>query len=124
MSLFQHGPFTSTSGITLPYKIECDALTDEDWEVIAQQALDILPPFRWVYGVPRGGLRLAALLQFHRSSMSKTALFVDDVWTTGGSMRKAIRGLGVEKWMGYVAFARGPLPSNVQFFMRTNETDK
>ena len=36
MNLFQLGKFTSHAGKELNWKIECDALTDADWECLAE----------------------------------------------------------------------------------------
>ena len=62
MALFSLSPFTSSAGVTLPFKIECDALTDDDIETLAEMIRQMVGPFSSVEGVPRGGLRLAAAL--------------------------------------------------------------
>jgi hypothetical protein len=63
VSLFQLGDFTLASGASSLWKIECDALTPEDWQALAQMAVEILPPFGEVVGVPRGGVPFADALR-------------------------------------------------------------
>lgn len=116
-NLFHSGTFTSAAGLSLTWKIECDVLTDDDWATIAEIASATLPPFRTVLGVPRGGLKLAAYLNRY-SSKRGTVLLVDDVWTTGKSMLKFSKQVPSD-WHGFVAFARGDLPTNVSCFMQT-----
>ena len=100
----------------LDWKIECDAVTANDWTTIAQVIAGKIT-FREVYGVPRGGLALAdALTPFAKlEEESATVLVVDDVFTTGGSMETH------RKWVttqvsddvaikGVVLFARGECP--------------
>lgn len=119
MPLFELKSFGGAAGIRLPWKIECDALTDEDWETIAAIAAPKLPPFRTTVGVPTGGHKLAIALDRY-SSNDGPYLIVDDVWTTGKSMRAIVGSLtGGLHWNGFVAFARGPLPPYVRCFMRT-----
>lgn len=62
MSLFKAGEFVSHSGLTLPYKIDCDALTNSDLETLAAQVAK-WGPFERVYGVPSGGWRFADALR-------------------------------------------------------------
>ena len=104
--LFVDGEIISHSGLSLPYKIECDALSDSE---IATLAAEIARHFvfREVVGVPRGGLRLAAALQRYCSDMGDL-LIVDDVLTTGASMEELRPGHIAQ---GVVIFARGPCPS-------------
>jgi hypothetical protein len=111
VTLFRRGDFTSAAGLVLPFKIECDALTPEDWACIAYVGARMMPPFGRVIGVPRGGLTLAEAMAPYATSGAP--LVVDDVWTTGKSMMAAAPH---EPWIGFVAFARGPLPDNVLAF--------
>lgn len=84
MSLFQSGDFTLHSGQKSNFKIDCDALTDEDIEHLALQFAWRLR-FEEIVGIPRGGLRLAAALEKYAGIMGPL-LIVDDVLTTGASM--------------------------------------
>src|SRR4051812_8650611 len=86
MGLFQYGEFTLASGQTAHWKIECDALTDDDWECLAQ-LLAKRYSFSEVHGVPTGGDKLAGLLQHYVKPYVRNSLIVDDVYTTGGSIR-------------------------------------
>lgn len=115
MSLFQTGYFQLHSGRFDKFKIDCDALSDEDIATIARMLVDRLPPFGEVEGVPRGGLRLAnelekyALPGVERKGWygAKALLIVDDVFTTGMSMEEH---RGWRLAMGAVIFAREDTP--------------
>lgn len=89
MNLFERINFTSHSGLPLTWKVECDALTLEDWDTIAfiisQQV-----KFSRVVGIPSGGTKLAQALKKY-SYISPLCekfprLIVDDVCTTGKSL--------------------------------------
>jgi len=104
MPLFQRGNFRSHSGLPLDWKIECDALTDEDWDCLAMLAARILPSFCEVEGVPTGGQRFAKALSYHARSWGKLQLLIaDDVCTTGASLEKQ---RGDREAIGIVAFSR------------------
>ena len=66
MSLFQLGTFTSAAGKQLSWKIECDALTTEDWECIAALVGPCLV-FQEIEGVPSGGVAFADALEPYSS---------------------------------------------------------
>ena len=124
MNLFVKGQFTSHSGLVLPFKINCDALTDEDLDCLASIAHERLQ-LPWkdigkVVGVPRGGLRLAAILQQY-AGHGPLKLIVDDVLTTGHSMA-AMRAeeLWPETCLGLVIFARSEPESWIQTIFRLN----
>lgn len=106
MALFERKTFTGHSGGLLHWKIECDALDEADWDALSFMlrsrllAMRPFPGYRAAVGIPRGGLPLARALNEHCNPQSKVVLLVDDVWTTGGSMRqwrarmdKQIRGM-------------------------------
>lgn len=109
--LFQVGQFTLASGAAASWKIECDALTEADWAGLAAMAVDLLPPFCFVAGVPRGGLPFAeALRPYGTGDPFDPALVADDVWTTGGSIKRHIAAVGIEAdALKVVAFARNPV---------------
>ncbi len=100
MSLFKNGEFRSSFGNILPWKIDCDALVDEDWETLA--AL-VGPKFHFssVEGVPTGGLKFAKALQPYCTVGE--VLIVDDVLTTGASMERQRAGRDA---LGVVVFDR------------------
>lgn len=94
------------SGRSSIFKIDCDTLSDSEIETIAKLFLHLLPPFSSVEGVPTGGLRLArALIPY--CSTHGWLLIVDDVLTTGCSMRNLRAGRPA---VGAVIFSRGPCP--------------
>ena len=115
MGLLTWGDFVAHSGRVLAFKIECDSLDDDDWKCAAGMIAKVVPPFGRVVGIPRGGLKLAEALDSHCTD-SPRLLIVDDVWTTGGSMREARESALVEMGtsqsliIGAVLFARGPSP--------------
>lgn len=106
-NLFQSGIFKLASGQYSNWKIECDALTKQDWATLAAMAYEILPPFGEVVGVPRGGIPFADALSHYMTSMSKTLLIVEDVVTTGNSIEKFRNGRDA---IGVCVFAREKCP--------------
>ena len=52
-NLFQLGDFTSHAGLPLKWKIECDALTYQDWDCLAQMMIERGVSCRAAYGIPR-----------------------------------------------------------------------
>lgn len=109
-SLFTWGRFTAASGRTLDWKIECDALTAEDWRTLAQIAVPHLPVVTEVIGIPTGGEAFAQAIRevgFDQDAGAGRRLIVDDVWTTGGSVAKFYE----PGDFVLVAFARGLLPT-------------
>ena len=101
MNLFQLGNFVSHAGKELEWKIECDALTDEDWECLAKMISERCQ-FGSVYGIPRGGVKLANALEKYTTPNNPYRLVVDDVYTTGKSMNEAMNPGDI----GFVVFAR------------------
>ncbi len=114
-SLFQRGNFVLNSGAISTWKIECDSLSDEDIEALAEMMRKLVRPFGEVEGVPRGGLRIAAAMKEFITPDCPILLIVDDVLTTGGSMqrmRQSHADRGKEVWQidGCVIWARGKCP--------------
>lgn len=114
-NLFQLGDFTLASGVKSRIKIECDALTLDDWTALAAMAVEVLPPFSTVKGVPTGGLIFAALLKKYVTPGAGRLLLAEDVVTTGGSIERFSDTFDVAEWSGGIigvcAFARGPCPA-------------
>lgn len=108
MTLFQLGDFVLNSGARSSFKLECDALTDEDWAGLAKMVHIMVGEFQDVLGVPRGGLPLARHLRQYCGKNGPT-LLVDDVLTTGGSMERLRPEISAPV-LGAVVFARGPCP--------------
>lgn len=109
MSLFQLGKFILASGQESRWKLEADALDDGDWECLAYLGSQIVPAFGSVVGVPRGGLAFARAMEKYATSGPR--LVVDDVFTTGGSLRKILEAEEDDGFFALVAFARKPPPS-------------
>lgn len=116
LPLFVPGEFRAHSGALLPFKIDCDAFSDEEIGLFADLILKVHPgPFSCVMGVPSGGLRLMEAIRARVRCFDdlEPALIVDDVLTTGASIEYArdvchMGGIGVV--YGAVIFARGPCP--------------
>jgi len=110
-SLFQLGNFTLHSGSKSYYRINCDVLTDDDWSALARMVYERVDRFREVVGIPQGGLKLAeALKPYCAPILRYPILIVDDVLTTGNSMKELRKEIGTV-CIGAVVFARGKCPS-------------
>ncbi len=109
MNLFQKGRIQLSEGSIADFKIECDALTDEDIECIAWMISEQLE-FKIVMGIPTGGIRLEKALRKYATKESKTVLLCDDVLTTGNSMEKMKAKFVHKDIIGVVIFARRKCP--------------
>jgi orotate phosphoribosyltransferase len=111
MPLIEYGQFASHSGLMLPWKIDCDALTDEDLDGLAQIVARKLA-FSKAVGVPTGGIRFAQALRRY-ATPGYPILVADDVLTTGRSMEEVRNSLMLDPRpiLGVVIFARGPVPN-------------
>lgn len=110
MTLFERKSFVMHSGEKSDYKIECDALTEEDIETLA---LLISKKYKFcdVYGVPSGGIRIEQALEKYMTNDSEhPLLIVDDVLTTGASMEEVRESVLNRNVIGVVIFARGKCP--------------
>lgn len=108
MNLFQLGSIELSHGVISQFKIECDALTNDDIECVAYLLEQCLPAFGNVIGVPRGGLRLASAME--KFVTDGPLLIVDDVLTTGSSMWRYRDKYYGESTIGGVIFSRGDCP--------------
>jgi hypothetical protein len=117
MNLFQKVDIILNSGKPSDFKIECDALTDEDIETFAY-LISKKYTFRKVVGVPKGGNRIEdALQKYTTNNPEHPLLMVDDVLTTGGSMiryRDKYNEMGYGNILGVVLFARGECPDWIE----------
>ncbi len=116
--LFQFGNFTLASGRQSRLKIECDAVSLNEWHMLARLSLRLVPAFHAVCGVPTGGYKWEDIFRHYVDPNAHLFLFVDDVWTTGQSMRNYVAEVEgalatTITWHGLVLFARGPVPENV-----------
>lgn len=96
MNLFNYGEFNLSSGTKSNFKIDCDALTDEDIDSIAQLVSDAIYfneiQFRSIVSIPTGGDRFAKALSKYLTVDEENdmlpVLLVDDVFTTGKTINK------------------------------------
>ena len=109
--LFQQGTFQLHSGEVSRWKIDCDALTDNDINTLAKLIHKGIV-FGYVEWVSGGGERLGKAMLKWRNAYSSTLLIVDDVLTTGASMEK--QRAGRTNTIGAVIFARGVCPAWVK----------
>ena len=114
VGLFVHQYFTSHSGKKLDWKIDCDALTDDDIATLAYIGSSLCA-FGSVIGIPRGGIRLAEALKPYVTS--GPVLIVDDVLTTGSSMEKMH--MEYPDSRGLVIFSRGTTETWIQAIFST-----
>lgn len=116
MTLFRSGDFTLHSGGKSDWIIDCQTLSDDDYETLARLAIRAVGRFGAVEGVPRGGIKFAAALKRY-VMVSGPLLIADDVLTTGASMEDVRRGRVA---IGVVIFARGPCPDWVEPLFTAN----
>ena len=110
--LFQEEDFIGHSGGQLHWKIEMDALEDEEWKCIARMIMEIeTRPFCSAIGIPSGGLKLSVYLNdYSTQDENDPYLICDDVLTTGGSMdyfiNQYFKNRKPQGYFGWVVFAR------------------
>ena len=92
MDLFQKVDFISHAGIPMSWKIECDAISNDEWAALAKMIMEYqTEPFRAAIGIPRGGVKFADALNKYASGVpTDEVMVVDDVYTTGTSFREFI----------------------------------
>ena len=102
MNIFIREDFISHAGLPLTWKVECDALTDKDYEALAKIVSEKMT-FRDVKGIPRGGIPFEKALKLYCTNNDSDPLLIcDDVYTTGTSMREVYE----DGAIGVVVFAR------------------
>ena len=114
MSLFQDGNFKSHAGLPLKWKLECDAITEDEWRCLAKIVMEYQErPFYKAVGIPRGGLKFAEAMNEYASGNEEDSIMVcDDVFTTGTSFKEFINE-NYPMWSAgqgfrWVVFARRP----------------
>lgn len=99
MPLFKLESFKSASGNILPFKIECDALTDVDLKCIGylieqhiKYSNNMGNTYKDIIGIPTGGARLLKYVDIDNlvTKSSEYILLIDDVLTTGSTINKFI----------------------------------
>ena len=114
MPLIEIGHFVLNSGKESEFKLIADEFIRDNLDGLVYLIRHAVGPYGAVYGVPRGGCLLANTLEQHSSrELLSTILVVDDVLTTGGSMKRAreYNAGRCEFIIGAVVFARGPCPA-------------
>ena len=116
MNLFQDGDFISHAGLPLKWKIECDAIKEEEWETLAKIIREYEPRnWRFAIGIPRGGVSLGvALDKYSTKDPNDPVLIADDVYTTGKSFRDYSNNFPNEEVLQWCVFARKPTENNVK----------
>ena len=105
MNLFVKEDFISHAGLPLTWKVECDALDENDYEALAKIVSEKMT-FRDVKGIPRGGIPFEKALKPYSSNNDTDPLLIcDDVYTTGTSMREVYE----DGALGIVVFARNEI---------------
>lgn len=114
MKLFQDGDFKSHAGLPLKWKLECDAITDDEWRCLAKMVMDYQERlFYKAVGIPRGGLKFAEAMNEYASGNEEDPIMIcDDVFTTGASFKEFINE-NYPMWSAgqgfrWVVFARRP----------------
>ncbi len=126
--LIQFGEYSLNSGLTSDYKLVADAFIRANIKGLPKLISRMVGPFGSVYGVSRGGLKLAERLKplvFNGTLGGHLVphLIVDDVLTTGRSLQRAFDA-HKSQWpggepnplnrppaiIGCVVFARGRCP--------------
>lgn len=102
-SIFQSGNFIIASGTETTWRINIEELAFGDMQTLAALIAQRVPPFSDVLGVPTGGIAIAMALRPHITVGDGPLLLVDDVLTTGDSMRKM---RPARPHIGYVIFDR------------------
>ena len=122
-NLFQYKKFKLHSGGVSHFKIECDAITEDDYKTLAKIVSKKFK-FKNVHGVPRGGMPFEKALKEYASDDNNNLLIADDVLTTGGSMEEAklkFQNQNYDQIFGIVVFARGDSPAWIQSVFKMQE---
>jgi len=130
MDLFQRYDYKSHANLDLTWKLECDAISDGEWSVLARIISELESrPFSDVVGVPRGGVKLEnEMLNYVSGNKNDPVLIVDDVWTTGTSFKEFVGIHVIEKmtehvgWFGWCIFARTQTSNHVTALFQMPET--
>lgn len=114
MSLFQKGIFSLFSGRSAEWSIDCNTLSEEDWNCIAELILERCPNFSHVDCVADRGIRLRDLLAAHATTGD--VLLVDDVLDIELMQKKRLWYRTRNEYhqkdvLGYVVFACLPCPT-------------
>ena len=112
MNLFIKEDFISHAGLPLTWKVECDALDENDYEALAKIVSEKMT-FRDVKGIPRGGIPFEKALKPYCSNNDTDPLLIcDDVYTTGTSFREFCVTKDTIYAIKWVVFARKPININ------------
>jgi len=108
---FDINKFTLSSNQRTDFLIDCNSLTSDDWESLANRAAELVGPFGYYHAIPTGGSKFAKCLSEFSTENDNHLLIVDDVYTTGASIYKAkewlcLSGIDEKFIKGVVVFDR------------------
>ncbi len=85
-----------------------------DWDEMAKIAAPVIGPFRYLFGVPKTGFKVAKAFEPYIDLKSERMLICDDVWTDGRRLYNFVNQVCFPPydWIGFVGFARGPFPKH------------
>ena len=89
ISIFQTGSFETPQGV-VPWRIDCEQLSLDDWEALALMLSEMINPFGTVEAASPSGQPFADSLSKHTST--GPLLIVNDVMFTGRTMETARAG--------------------------------
>jgi basic membrane lipoprotein Med (substrate-binding protein (PBP1-ABC) superfamily) len=116
--LFQSVDFISHSGLPLTWKIECDAIHDDEWSTLAKMIREYENKnWRKAIGIPRGGVKLGEELNKYSSNNPDDPILIcDDVYTTGKSFADFVSENfdENEKIFCWCVFARKPTENGIK----------
>lgn len=128
INLFRHGIFKLSSGDILTFKVECDALTNEDYRALAHIVEDRIR-YRVAIGVPSKNKKPSnaekfanALNEYATGHTGDITLIVDDVLTTGKTLMEFTNKLKAKQqlqYRGLVMFARKPIPPSMRSWVHS-----
>ena len=109
--------FISHAGLPMTWKIECDAISPDEWNCLARMIRENEPQnWQKAVGIPRGGCPLGEALDEYSTGVSTDpVLIADDVYTTGMSQKvfkeEHYKDIATIQW---VVFSREPTVGKVK----------
>lgn len=117
IDLFQKIDFISHAGLPLTWKLECDAISKDEWIALAHIIREYeKQDWHKAVGIPRGGVPLGeALNKYSTGDPKDPVLVVDDVYTTGKSFKDYVKeNYPNDNVIQWAVFARKPTEDGVK----------